>query len=125
MFSAYKHFILNLNPVTTRSDYYRRAVRLKDKIVFDINRQSKNDYICFYYFNILAQLWKSSEGSKTAYGNLENETILGLAYKAVYLDGAIVGVVGMEFLYDKLVEKMKDIGCLPDVNCNFFFKFKI
>lgn len=64
-------------------------------------------------------MWQNDENSKTAYGNLENDAILGLAYKAIYLNEAIVGVVGMEFLYDKLVQKMKDIGCLPDVSYLF------
>lgn len=64
-------------------------------------------------------MWQNSEGLKTAFGNFENETILGLAYKALYLDEAVVGVVGMEFLYDKLAQNMKDLGCLPDVILKF------
>jgi len=30
------------------------------------------------------------------------------------VDDALVGVVGMEFLYDKLAAWMKGMGCLPD-----------
>lgn len=62
----------------------------------------------------LARLWQGND-ELTAYGNAENETLLAVAYKAVYLDEALVGVTGTEFLYDKLAQKMKQLGCSPDV----------
>lgn len=58
----------------------------------------------------------SSTRKSTAYGTVENDTLLAVAYKAIYLDDALVGVVGMEFLFDKLADKMKQLGCLPDVS---------
>uniref|UniRef100_A0A915DEZ1 Voltage-dependent calcium channel alpha-2/delta subunit conserved region domain-containing protein n=1 Tax=Ditylenchus dipsaci TaxID=166011 RepID=A0A915DEZ1_9BILA len=96
---AYKHFVLELNKKTTEEEYFKRAVRQRGKIVFDINRQTR--------------VWQNAD-QQSAYGNVESETLLGLAYKAVYVDDALVGVVGMEFLYDKLAEKMKQLGCTPD-----------
>lgn len=71
---------------------------MKDRIVVDINPQSK--------------LWKLSE-KPNLYGNYENDSLLAVAYRAIYLDQALVGVAGIEFLYDSLVELMKKAGCSP------------
>lgn len=39
-FSAYRHFLLQLNMQSAENDYFKRAVRQKGRIVFDINRKS-------------------------------------------------------------------------------------
>ncbi|KAI1715569.1 cache domain-containing protein [Ditylenchus destructor] len=96
---AYKHFVLEMNQKTTEENYFKRAVRQRGKIVVDVNRHTR--------------MWQTSD-KPNAYGNIENETLLGVAYKAIYRDDALIGVVGMEFLYDKLAEQMKQFGCSPD-----------
>lgn len=95
---VYKHFVLELNKKSIEDDYFKRAVRMKNRIVVDINPQSK--------------LWKLNE-RPNLYGNYENETLLAVAYRAIYLNDALVGVAGIEFLYDSVVELMKKAGCSP------------
>lgn len=58
IFSSYRHFILQLNARSTDSDYYKRAVRQKGRIVFDLNRKS-NTFFLFYFsfFVLLKQLF--------------------------------------------------------------------
>jgi hypothetical protein len=94
--NAYKHFVLELNRKSVDDTYFKRAVRMKDKIVFDVNLQT--------------HLWKATE-EKNAYNRAENETLLAIAYKALYHDDALIGVVGIEFLYDKVAIWLKGHGC--------------
>uniref|UniRef100_A0A7E4V298 VWFA domain-containing protein n=1 Tax=Panagrellus redivivus TaxID=6233 RepID=A0A7E4V298_PANRE len=96
---AYKHFILELNKRSSDDDYFKRAVRMKGKTVFDVNLQT--------------YLWQATEAF-TAYGTDENQTMLGVAYRALYHDQALIGVVGMEFLYDKMVGWLRTHGCDPN-----------
>jgi uncharacterized protein YegL len=96
--NAYKHFVLELNRKSVDDNYFKRAVRMKDKIVFDVNLQT--------------HLWQANE-EKNAYGKIENETLLAIAYKALYHDNALIGVVGIEFLYDKMASWLKQHGCDP------------
>uniref|UniRef100_A0A914DTY6 VWFA domain-containing protein n=1 Tax=Acrobeloides nanus TaxID=290746 RepID=A0A914DTY6_9BILA len=95
---VYKHYVLELNRNSIEDDYFKRAVRMKDRIVVDINPQTK--------------LWKLTE-NPNPYGNYENETLLAVAYRAIFVNEALVGVAGIEFLYDSLVELMKKFGCSP------------
>lgn len=67
------------------------------------------------YSRILAHLWYTNV-EKTAYGNAENVSMLGMAYRALYANDALIGVAGVEFLYDTLVERMKKLGCNPEVS---------
>ena len=77
--------------------------------------------VCYPIFNlrtklsshVLAHLWQSTD-EKNAYGNVENETILAIAYKALYHDEALIGVVGIEFLYNKVATWLKENGCDPE-----------
>lgn len=39
--------------------------------------------------------------------------MLAVGYKALYHDNALVGVVGMEFLYDKIPDWLRKHGCNP------------
>uniref|UniRef100_A0A1I7XYD9 VWFA domain-containing protein n=1 Tax=Steinernema glaseri TaxID=37863 RepID=A0A1I7XYD9_9BILA len=96
--NRYEHFVLELNRKSMADPYFKRAVRMPEKIVFDVNSRTK--------------LWYSKP-TVNAYGNEENETLLVTATKALYLDQALLGVVGMEFVYDHLVNTMSNIGCRP------------
>ncbi|CAD5218469.1 unnamed protein product [Bursaphelenchus okinawaensis] len=96
---GYRHFVLEQNTNSVEDEYYKRAVRQKGKILFDINRGS--------------HLWYKKP-ENTFFGHKENVSLLGLAYKAVYTNDALVGVAGVEFLYDKLAERMKEFGCKPE-----------
>ncbi|CAJ0564811.1 unnamed protein product, partial [Mesorhabditis spiculigera] len=70
-------------PKSVEDRYFRRSIRQKDKIVFDINNSSK--------------LWYPMGETKSAYGILENVTLLGQATKAIYKEDALLGVAGLEF----------------------------
>nr|CAD2192879.1 unnamed protein product [Meloidogyne enterolobii] len=99
--SLYRHFLLDLNPNAAESDFFRRATRQPEgQIIFDLNRKTR--------------LRHNKNGRKTAYGHAEKDAILALAYKAIKVDGALAGVVGIEFLYDSLLSQMRHIGCLSD-----------
>jgi hypothetical protein len=65
-------------------------------------------------FLILAHLWYT-EKEETPYGNAENVSLLSVAYKAIYANEALLGVAGIEFTYDKLVEYMNKFGCSTKV----------
>lgn len=41
-----------------------------------------------------------------------------MAYKAVYANEALLGVTGIEFTYDTLVDYMKKFGCTSKVSFN-------
>ncbi|CCD66131.1 Voltage-dependent calcium channel unc-36 [Caenorhabditis elegans] len=94
---SYNHFITDLNRKSTDDRYYRRAVRMKDTIMFDVSNNSK--------------IWYKSETQLTGYGLNENLTMLGQAFKAIYLDKAVLGVSGFEFAYDHVVDTMAEHGC--------------
>ncbi|CAI2347934.1 unnamed protein product [Caenorhabditis sp. 36 PRJEB53466] len=94
---SYNHFITDLNRKSTDDRYYRRAVRMKDTIMFDVSNNSK--------------IWYKSETQLTGYGLNENLTMLGQAFKAVYMDKAVLGVSGYEFVYDHIVDTMAEHGC--------------
>uniref|UniRef100_A0A914L846 Voltage-dependent calcium channel alpha-2/delta subunit conserved region domain-containing protein n=1 Tax=Meloidogyne incognita TaxID=6306 RepID=A0A914L846_MELIC len=99
--SLYRHFLLDLNPNAAESDFFKRATRQPEgQIIFDLNRKTR--------------LRHNKNGRKTAYGHAEKDAILALAYKAIKVDGALAGVVGIEFLYDSLLSQMRHIGCLSD-----------
>uniref|UniRef100_A0A1I8BDN2 VWFA domain-containing protein n=1 Tax=Meloidogyne hapla TaxID=6305 RepID=A0A1I8BDN2_MELHA len=99
--ALYRHFLLDLNPNAAESDFFRRATRQPEgRIIFDLNRKTR--------------LRHNKNGRKTAYGHAEKDAILTLAYKAINIDGALAGVVGIEFLYDSLLSQMRHIGCLSD-----------
>ncbi|PIC38386.1 hypothetical protein B9Z55_010416 [Caenorhabditis nigoni] len=94
---SYNHFITDLNRKSTDDRYYRRAVRMKDTIMFDVSNNSK--------------IWYKSETQLTGYGLNENLTMLGQAFKAIYLDKAVLGVSGYEFAFDHVVDTMAEHGC--------------
>ncbi|KAK0398080.1 hypothetical protein QR680_002419 [Steinernema hermaphroditum] len=96
--NKYEHFVLELNRKSMADPYFKRTVRMPNKIVFDVNSRTK--------------LWYNRPMAN-AYGNEENETLLVTATKALYLDQALLGVVGIEFVYDHLVNMMSKIGCGP------------
>uniref|UniRef100_A0A1I7RU69 VGCC_alpha2 domain-containing protein n=1 Tax=Bursaphelenchus xylophilus TaxID=6326 RepID=A0A1I7RU69_BURXY len=96
---GYQHFILQQNKNSVEDEYFKRAVRQKGKIVFDVNRGS--------------HLWYKRQ-EQSFFGHKENVSLLGVAYKALYTNDALIGVAGVEFLYDKLAERMKEFGCKPD-----------
>ncbi|CAJ0936515.1 unnamed protein product, partial [Mesorhabditis belari] len=96
---TYQHFILDNNRKSVEDRYFRRSIRQKSKIVFDINNQTK--------------LWYPMGETKSAYGNLENVTLLGQATKALYKENALLGVIGFEFVMDWLVNIMTEHGCPP------------
>uniref|UniRef100_A0AC35U6T6 VWFA domain-containing protein n=1 Tax=Rhabditophanes sp. KR3021 TaxID=114890 RepID=A0AC35U6T6_9BILA len=102
----HKHFIKEYHLKSNNEDWYKRAVRMKNRMVIDINPKYQIPY----------------DGPKqTAYGMIENKTILAHAYQAIYLDDAVVGVVGIEFDYDYLVGSMDGVGCGPGVKNNWCF----
>ncbi|CAJ0564825.1 unnamed protein product, partial [Mesorhabditis spiculigera] len=96
---SYQHFITEINRKSVEDRYFRRSIRQKDKIVFDINNSSK--------------LWYPMGETKSAYGILENVTLLGQATKAIYKEDALLGVAGLEFVMDWLVNTMTNHGCPP------------
>uniref|UniRef100_A0A0K0ESH2 VWFA domain-containing protein n=1 Tax=Strongyloides stercoralis TaxID=6248 RepID=A0A0K0ESH2_STRER len=102
----HKHFIKDFHRKSTEESWYKRAVRMKGRIVFDINPMYQIQY----------------DGTKeTAYKMYENNTILAHAYKAIYLDGAVIGVLGIEFDYDYIVGTIDKIGCGPNSKNNWCF----
>ncbi|CAB3401877.1 unnamed protein product [Caenorhabditis bovis] len=96
---SYNHFITDLNRKSTDDRFYRRAVRMKDTIVFDVSNNSK--------------IWYKSSEKDTAYGHNENMTMLGQAFKTIKLKNAVLGVAGFEFAYDYIVETLAEHGCAP------------
>jgi hypothetical protein len=57
----------------------------------------------------------------SAFGHRENVSLLLTAAQALYLDGALVGVAGVEVLYDSLAQTLKNIGaCGPGVRFKIF-----
>ncbi|KAI6215990.1 Cache domain-containing protein [Aphelenchoides besseyi] len=99
--NGYKHFVLEQNRNSVEDEYFKRAVRQKGKLIVDLNRES--------------HLWYTNQ-EETSYGNVENVTLLAIAYKAIYANDALLGVAGIEFTYDHLVEQMKKFGCKPNSN---------
>lgn len=60
-----------------------------------------------------SKIWYKSETQNTGYGHNENLTMLGQAFKAIYMDKAVLGVSGYEFVYDHVVDTMAEHGCPP------------
>ncbi|EYC10435.1 hypothetical protein Y032_0055g2555 [Ancylostoma ceylanicum] len=96
---SYNHFITDLNRKSVDDPYYRRSVRMKDHIIFDVSNKSK--------------IWYKSETQLTGYGLNENLTMLAQGTKAIYLGNALLGVAGYEFAYDYVVNLMGEHGCGP------------
>ncbi|KAJ1359578.1 Voltage-dependent calcium channel unc-36 [Parelaphostrongylus tenuis] len=96
---SYNHFITDLNRKSVDDNYYRRSVRMRNHIVFDVSNKSK--------------IWYKSETQLTAYGLNENLTMLAQGTKAIYLGNALLGVAGFEFAYDYFVNLMGEHGCAP------------
>ncbi|KAK6749281.1 hypothetical protein RB195_001713 [Necator americanus] len=96
---SYNHFITDLYRKSVDDPYYRRSVRMKDHIVFDVSNKSK--------------IWYKSETQLTGYGLNENLTMLAQGTKAIYLGNALLGVAGFEFAYDYVVNLMGEHGCEP------------
>uniref|UniRef100_A0A914XU51 VWFA domain-containing protein n=1 Tax=Plectus sambesii TaxID=2011161 RepID=A0A914XU51_9BILA len=94
----YQHFILDDNKRTSEDSYFQRAVRMRDRIVFDTNLKTK--------------VWYTDE-TTSAFGHRENVSVLMTATQAIFMDKALVGVVGVEMLYDSLAQTLKKIGCGP------------
>uniref|UniRef100_A0A914ZUR3 Activin types I and II receptor domain-containing protein n=1 Tax=Parascaris univalens TaxID=6257 RepID=A0A914ZUR3_PARUN len=96
--SSYSHYVLDENRRSSEDRYFRRAVRMRNHIVVDVNLKTK--------------LWYSSEAA-SAYGNPENVSLLMTASKALYVDGALIGVAGMEFTVDSFAKTLSKMGCGP------------
>uniref|UniRef100_A0A158P7P0 VWFA domain-containing protein n=1 Tax=Angiostrongylus cantonensis TaxID=6313 RepID=A0A158P7P0_ANGCA len=96
---SYNHFITDLNRKSVDDTYYRRSVRMRNHIVFDVSNKSK--------------IWYKSETQLTGYGLNENLTMLAQGTKAIYLGNALLGVAGFEFAYDYVVNLMGEHGCAP------------
>ncbi|VDO57657.1 unnamed protein product [Haemonchus placei] len=114
VFRSYNHFITDLNRKSVDDTYYRRSVRMKDHIVFDVSNK------CIRLNQIrLAKIWYKSETQLTGYGLNENLTMLAQGTKAIYLGNALLGssltfcVAGFEFAYDYVVNLMGEHGCGP------------
>ena len=60
-------------------------------------------------------MWYTDK-EETPYGHAENISLLSMAYKAIYANEALLGVVGVEFVYDNLVEYMKKFGCTTNTD---------
>ncbi|KIH43023.1 hypothetical protein ANCDUO_26983, partial [Ancylostoma duodenale] len=73
---SYNHFITDLNRKSVDDPYYRRSVRMKDHIIFDVSNKSK--------------IWYKSETQLTGYGLNENLTMLAQGTKAIYLGNALL-----------------------------------
>ncbi|ETN81788.1 von Willebrand factor type A domain protein [Necator americanus] len=101
---SYNHFITDLYRKSVDDPYYRRSVRMKDHIVFDVSNKS-------HLFP--AKIWYKSETQLTGYGLNENLTMLAQGTKAIYLGNALLGVAGFEFAYDYVVNLMGEHGCEP------------
>uniref|UniRef100_A0A183V082 VGCC_alpha2 domain-containing protein n=1 Tax=Toxocara canis TaxID=6265 RepID=A0A183V082_TOXCA len=95
---TYTHYVLDENRRSSEDRYFRRAVRMRNHIVVDVNLKTK--------------LWYSSE-TVSAYGNAENVSALMTASKALYIDDALIGVAGMEFTLDSFATKLSKMGCGP------------
>lgn len=63
----------------------------------------------------LAYLWYQ-KGTQSAYGRPENISLLLTVTKALHIDGALVGVVGLEWTLDYMAKVMRKFGCGPQVN---------
>jgi hypothetical protein len=113
-FRGYKHFVLDQNKKAVEDEYFKRAVRQRDHLIVDINRDCKSTSFSLNPPSFLAHLWYLNK-DESSYGNTENISLLAVAYKAIYANEALLGVVGIEFTYDNLVDHMKKFGCAAKV----------
>uniref|UniRef100_A0A8R1TU06 VWFA domain-containing protein n=1 Tax=Onchocerca volvulus TaxID=6282 RepID=A0A8R1TU06_ONCVO len=95
---SYQHFIRDLNRRSSEDQYFQRSVRMPERLVVDVNKET--------------YLWYQKETQST-YGHPENVSLLLTVTKALNIDGALVGVVGMELTLDYMAKVMRKFGCGP------------
>ncbi|EJW88966.1 hypothetical protein WUBG_00125 [Wuchereria bancrofti] len=95
---SYQHFIRDLNRRSSEDQYFQRSVRMPGRLVVDVNKET--------------YLWYQKE-TRSTYGHPENVSLLLTVTKALDIDGALVGVVGLELTLDYMAKVMKKFGCGP------------
>ncbi|VIO86506.1 Uncharacterized protein BM_BM2861 [Brugia malayi] len=95
---SYQHFIKDLNRRSSEDQYFQRSVRMPGRLVVDVNKET--------------YLWYQKE-TQSAYGHPENVSLLLTVTKALDIDGALLGVVGLELTLDCMAKIMKKFGCGP------------
>uniref|UniRef100_A0A915PVX6 VWFA domain-containing protein n=1 Tax=Setaria digitata TaxID=48799 RepID=A0A915PVX6_9BILA len=95
---SYRHFIRDLNRRSSEDQYFQRSVRMPRRLIVDVNKKT--------------YLWYQKE-TQSAYGHPENISLLLTITKALDIDGALVGVVGMELTLDYMAKLMGKFGCGP------------
>ncbi|VDP11229.1 unnamed protein product [Onchocerca flexuosa] len=95
---SYQHFIRDLNRRSSEDQYFQRSVRMPERLVVDVNKET--------------YLWYQKETQST-YGHPENVSLLLTVTKALNIDGALVGVAGMELTLDYMAKVMRKFGCGP------------
>ncbi|EJD73910.1 cache domain-containing protein [Loa loa] len=95
---SYQHFIRDLNRRSSEDQYFQRSVRMPGRLVVDVNRET--------------YLWYEKETQST-YGRPENVSLLLTVTKALEIDNALVGVVGLELTLDYMAKVMRKFGCGP------------
>uniref|UniRef100_A0A0R3S0Q7 VWFA domain-containing protein n=1 Tax=Elaeophora elaphi TaxID=1147741 RepID=A0A0R3S0Q7_9BILA len=95
---SYQHFIKDLNRRSSEDQYFQRSVRMPGRLVVDVNKET--------------YLWYQKETQST-YGHAENVSLLLTVTKALDINGALVGVVGLELTLDYMAKVMKKFGCGP------------
>ncbi|VBB26598.1 unnamed protein product [Acanthocheilonema viteae] len=95
---SYQHFIKDLNRHASEDQYFQRSIRMPGRLVVDVNKET--------------YLWYQKE-TQSIYGHPENVSLLLTVTKALDIDGALVGVVGLELTLDYMAKVMKKFGCGP------------
>ncbi|VDK83237.1 unnamed protein product [Litomosoides sigmodontis] len=95
---SYQHFIRDLNRRSSEDQYFQRSIRMPGRLVVDVNKET--------------HLWYRKE-TQSMYGRPENVSVLLTVTKALDIDGALVGVVGLELTLDYMTKIMKKFGCGP------------
>ncbi|KAM3726496.1 Voltage-dependent calcium channel [Dirofilaria immitis] len=95
---SYQHFIRDLNRRSSEDQYFQRSVRMPRRLVVDVNKET--------------YLWYQKE-TQSIYGRPENISLLLTVTKALDIDGALIGVVGMELTLDYMAKIMRKFGCGP------------
>ncbi|MCP9266119.1 BMA-UNC-36, isoform a [Dirofilaria immitis] len=98
---SYQHFIRDLNRRSSEDQYFQRSVRMPRRLVVDVNKET--------------YLWYQKE-TQSIYGRPENISLLLTVTKALDIDGALIGVVGMELTLDYMAKIMRKFGCGPQAN---------
>lgn len=139
LFRSYQHFIRDLNRRSSEDEYFQRSIRMPGRLVVDVNKESmyhrplfcskhnvsRSDHLLKVTY--LAYLWYKKE-TQSIYGHPENVSILLTVTKALDIDGALVGVVGLELTLDYMAKVMKKFGCGPQVmhfNLNRFISNQV